>query len=385
MSSAASGGSPRAQALGTLRAWIEQGRFTSGQALPSERDLAQELHVARVTVRSALAELAREGLLDTAFRRKPRVAGLAGGGLMGQTVAMLSIVGAERRAAKPAVYDEFIQTECSRLVEEAGLHVLTLNPQALLAGGLAHLLAQRPCGVLVSHDIGEFEAGQRLIAACAAAGIPVVAYGYSTQLVHCDVVTADQDDGCAALTRWLIARGRRRILRLWRISSTPNWLEYRNAGYERAMREAGLEVLPAIYAPEAPGGKSGQELFQARVRTLAGFLVEHVCGPQPIDAVMTITDPFAYQVAAALRLFGRRPNHDIDIVGYDNTWTHYRQSSEWEAEGPLATVDKRDARIAEEMVGLLLDRLAGRLPAEPQRRTVQSELITIARGRSSVT
>jgi DNA-binding LacI/PurR family transcriptional regulator len=377
MPSAANGGSPRAQVLNTMRAWIEQGRFTSGQALPSERDLAQELRVARVTVRSALAELAREGLLDTAFRRKPRVAGLAGGGLMAKTVAVLSIVGRERRQAKP-VYDEFIQNECSRLVEEAGLHVLTLNPQALLAGGLAHLLAQRPCGVLVSHDIGEFEAGQRLIAACAAAGIAVVAYGYSTQLVHCDVVTADQDAGCAELTRWLLARGHRRILRLWRIASTPNWLEYRNAGYERAMRAAGLEPLPAVYVPEAPGAKSGRELFDARVRTIAGFLVEHLCGPAPIDAVMATTDPHAYQVAAALRLFGRRPNEDIAIVGYDHTWKHY-QLHQWEAEGPLATVDKRDTRIAEEMVGLLLDRLAGRLPAAPQRRTVRGDLVEIAR------
>ena len=46
-----------------LRSLIDSGRLAPGQALPSERDLAQQLGLSRVTVRRALADLVEDGLL----------------------------------------------------------------------------------------------------------------------------------------------------------------------------------------------------------------------------------------------------------------------------------------------------------------------------------
>jgi GntR family transcriptional regulator len=43
---------------------IESGELTSGEAIPTERDLATILNVSRVTVRSAIKELIKEGLLN---------------------------------------------------------------------------------------------------------------------------------------------------------------------------------------------------------------------------------------------------------------------------------------------------------------------------------
>jgi DNA-binding LacI/PurR family transcriptional regulator len=317
----------------------------------------------------------REGLLEAAFRRQHRVAGLASGGLMARTVAVLSHH--HRQDHPRRGYDLAIQVDTSRLLEQAGLHVLNLNPQTLLAGGLAHLLAQRPRGVLVTYDVSESDVGPDLIAACAEARIPVTAYGYSPALRRCDVVTCDQEDGSHRLTRWLIARGRRRILRFWRVGSDSHWLRQRDAGHERAMREAGLEPLPPVVVHGMPNTIPDHATWTATVRRLAGHLPEHLCGGPVIDAVMVASDPHANQIAAALRLFGKVPNVDIDIVGYDNTWSD-EPSRAWEATGPLATVDKRCDRICQELAALMLDRIDGRLPDAPQRRVVEGDFLELA-------
>jgi DNA-binding LacI/PurR family transcriptional regulator len=366
--------SPRRRAITLIRGWIQDGSYTTGQALPAERELAKSLGVARVTVRSALAELVREGLLEAAFRRQHRVAGLASGGLMSRTVAVLSHH--HQRDNPRRGYDLAIQLDASRLLEQAGLHVLNLNPQTLLAGGLAHLLAQRPRGVLVTYDVSESEVGPDLIAACAEARIPVAAYGYSPELRRCDVVTCDQESGSYQLTRWLLTRGRRRILRFWRVGSDSHWLRQRDLGHERAMREAGLEPLPPVVIHGLPNHLTDETAWKRVVRTLAGYLPEHLCGSDAIDAVMVASDPHANQIAAALRLFGKTPNVDVDIVGYDNTWMD-EPSRVWDATRPLATVDKRCDRICQELAALMLDRIAGRLPDAPQRRVVDGDFIEL--------
>lgn len=369
---------PRRRAIDALRTLIQHGRVAAGQTLPAERQLAQQLGVARVTVRSALAELAREGLLDASFRRKRRVAGLASGGLMAQTVAVLSPWHRDDRFRQRRGTDLFIQAELIRLVEAGGHHVLTLNPQKLLDGGLTHLLAQRPRGILVAgHDMGERPDGRSLIEACVGAGIPLVAYSYAAGL-PCDTVASDQDEGCRELVHWLAARGRRRLLRLWRFAGSWGWLVARNAGYERGVREAGLPSLPPVHTKDLPHDGVSEPAFRDLARSIAGFLVEHLCCAEPVDAILVASDPHACQVAAALRLFGRQPNRDVDIVGYDRV-AQSTAGNAWEPEGPLATVDRCDDRIAAEMVALLNDRVAGRLPAAAQHRLVRGTLLELPR------
>ncbi|MFP8966443.1 GntR family transcriptional regulator [Pokkaliibacter sp. CJK22405] len=50
------------QLYGLIRSTIREGRLKSGEALPSERDLAAQMNVSRVTVRRALDRLVEEGI-----------------------------------------------------------------------------------------------------------------------------------------------------------------------------------------------------------------------------------------------------------------------------------------------------------------------------------
>jgi len=56
-----------------LRNAIESGRFPAGSALPSEKQLETEHGVSRITVRRALEELEREGLVERGRGRQARV------------------------------------------------------------------------------------------------------------------------------------------------------------------------------------------------------------------------------------------------------------------------------------------------------------------------
>jgi GntR family transcriptional regulator len=67
----------------TLSQRIRQGRYVTGQRLPSERDLAEELGTSRVTVKAALLRLQSENLIDIvprggAFVRSPSAKAIIG-------------------------------------------------------------------------------------------------------------------------------------------------------------------------------------------------------------------------------------------------------------------------------------------------------------------
>src|SRR4051812_20427510 len=48
-----------------IRRWIALGTYAPGERLPSERELAEQFAVGRMTVRRAIGELATEGLVAT--------------------------------------------------------------------------------------------------------------------------------------------------------------------------------------------------------------------------------------------------------------------------------------------------------------------------------
>jgi DNA-binding LacI/PurR family transcriptional regulator len=120
-------------------------------------------------------------------------------------------------------------------------------------------------------------------------------------------------------------------------------------------------------------GGSLRSQYDVGSRLAAGMLIEHILRTDPIDAIMTFSDGIVFSVAAGCKLLGKVPNKDIAIVGYDNYWKDCRER-EWAGVTPLATVDKHNRRIGEELLRLLLDRIEGRVDSTPQRRVVTPEL-----------
>jgi DNA-binding LacI/PurR family transcriptional regulator len=258
----------------------------------------------------------------------------------------------------------------------AGLNALTLHPDGLDAEGVRRLIADPPLGVLVAHAVGENPWGPPILDRLHRGGVNLVVNGDAPELAAYDRVISDHESGAYELTRWLIRRGRRRILRVWTARLDDYWVRARFAGYERAARESGVAALKPVLVRQFPTGEDADgEIFEARTRQLAGYLLEHLRRPEPVDAIMLASDPDVFPAAAALELLGARPDVDVDVVGYDNNWAdcpgrrHYRAA-------PLATVDKLNHLTGERMLRLLLDDRNGMSGgAEPLRVMVTPRLV----------
>ncbi len=367
------------QAYDEIRSWIAGGKLEPGMRLPSERQLAERLGVSRFSVREALTRLTDEGLLKNRSARirvvaQQSQAAARGPGLLANTVCVLAQSTSRPAAERQPGWSDRVLLGVLEGIEARNTNVLIIH-RALWLESVRRFTADRPLGVLVPETLETKSELRTLLGRIHRAGIPVVVYG-DTGFDDLDQVLSDHERGAFALTNWLIARGRKRIAQLWSCSPDLLWRRRRRAGYERAMAEAGLEPLPAIPMPAFPQETWKRDRFNGAARVIAGHLAEHLTAAEPVDALMLASDREVFGVAAACRLFGKKPNDDVLLVGYDNYWEDCEERK-LESAGPLATADKCNAVIGEEMVALLMDRIDGKLPDAPQTRVIPPEVMIL--------
>ena len=374
---------PRAQRSGQLRVletvhnWIARGELLRGDPLPPMRQLAEQLDVDKATVCRALASMQDDGLVSRRGRRlhvtehaQPAPDQL---GVLGDTV--LIITGADPNAA--SVTRGWLGMVIEGLLGEANAqhcNALVMNPQRL-EPQLGRLLAARPAGMVL---LG-VDRDPNLLERLEQTGLPLVLYGDEFEAHGHDMITPDHVQGTADLTRRLIQHGARRILRVWsHRSDTPKrpiWLDHRDRGYEQAVTEAGLPLLPPVEYRRHDLSGLKEDHFDHRVREAAGRLIEHMLGPDPVDAIIVPTDSHVPEIAAACRLFGRVPNRDVLIGGYDNDWGtgSYRDR---EPTRPLVTTAHDTVHLGQALMRTVLER-ARHPAAEPRRIALPPRVIEL--------
>ncbi|HAU36835.1 MAG TPA: hypothetical protein DCX07_03870 [Phycisphaerales bacterium] len=367
--------SPRARTVHGLRQCILEGLFLTGDRLPAEQKLARRFHVSRGTVRAALERLEEEGLIKGRKNCGYTIVhqSAARSGLMARTVSLLTSF---KEEPKPGLYSAKMKAVESGIADEVrktGLNLLTLHTGEFGQHGVDGLLTDRPMGLVVSCLLEDPGLDQSALLRLSEAKVPLVVHSDAPMFSRYDRVTSDHYSGTAELVRHLISRGRRRILRLW--TTDTYWIDAHNQAYEQAMAAAGIEPIPAVYVSDMPfRAEESREAFAARTRHLAGYLVEHFQDARKIDAIMVATDCEVFPTAAACRLFGADPAGDVVVAGYDNSWEDAFER-QWEPAVPVATVEKNNHGIGEELVRLLVDRVEGRLEETAQRRVVPQKLV----------
>jgi len=373
---------PRARALRLLQNWIKTGSLKPGSTLPSERQLAAKLDVSLATTQRAVAMLEEEGLILRKDKRSRIVAGAGGEpSVLANTVLVFTDAepSASAAGAKPSGFIKDIGYGALKAVGESVSHAMVIHPAKLNPADFARLLQHRPKGVVVS-DLEDRNQPlfPELAAAMKEANIPFVVFGDYGTLDPYDRVVPDHEAGEYEVTRWLISRGRRRILCIFP-SNRPELAEARYAGYRRAMEEAGLAPLPILW--DEMGGlitESTPANFRIRTAYFHGCLAPRLTGADPVDALVTTNDRQAFEVGSACRDLDCLSDDRLLIAGYDN---FYGQADAWERDLcpiiPAATVDKQNFQIGVELVRLLLDRIEGRLPAEHQVRKVPPVFIPL--------
>ncbi|MCS6859624.1 MAG: LacI family transcriptional regulator [Abditibacteriales bacterium] len=194
------------------------------------------------------------------------------------------------------------------------------------------------------------------VRALMAAGVPVVSLEHVKDL-EVDVVTADYAAGAYQATRYLLQRGRAPVglvLIGWNIE--VNWR--REAGYRRAVEEAGLEPMVFVLPP------SKDSLFAQGYRG-----VERALDARPRPASLLFPDDeMAVGALRCLKDEGIPVPEVMAVIGWDN----------------LPLCDYVDPRLSsltapvEETVALAIERLFARLNgdhSQPAVQLVQPELV----------
>jgi len=373
-----------------IRGACESGEWAQGDPVPPVRELAARHGLSLAVVNQELRRMVDDGLLNTVPRVgtfvggpssvvTPRPAPREGNGFLSNTIILL------RRPRNPhytaahlvSGISDAMHEAAAEPIDQAGMDVLALQIDRLLdeqtgPRELERVVAQKPYGVVISAHLGPEEEVVKLARAFTGRGIPVSLFD---DLGDFDRVVSDHESGAYQLTRWLIERGNRRIRQVWEGKGERRWMQARRCGYERAMLEAGLSPRSGLYMPFYSEWQS-IHAFEDQVRGTCGTMIEALRGGQADDALMAPSDGPFYVLAGVCRMLGIEPNRDVAIVGYDNYWRDCPHLASLQC-APLATVEKFNEESGRELVRLLIDRVEGRLSAEPQRRAITPELVVV--------
>ncbi|MER6064084.1 LacI family DNA-binding transcriptional regulator [Streptomyces sp. NPDC001792] len=211
-------------------------------------------------------------------------------------------------------------------------------------------IAERMAGVIVAAA----SRGRTDVSALQSRGIPVVAVDRRPRGAGADAVLVDNEEGSAAATAHLLARGYRRIACITGPQGAST-AEERLAGYRSALREflAGDQGDPAAAA-------EGVDLLRDYTRH-ADFKVEGgytamadlLALPQPPDAVFAANNLMAVGALRAVREAGLEPP-EIGVLSFGEVpWAPLTRPG-------LTTVQVPSYDLGWTAAGLLLDRIAGK-------------------------
>ena len=382
---------PRARVLQWLQHAIEEGEIQRGEAIPSERALAKLLGVAQNTAAAALDEAESRGIV---FRRSPSARkrfvpdAAANSAVANATIYVMGEPAfAPDGSPAPRWTDRYLSMEAVARLSATGRHVMVLNSDVLSLAAVDDLFRAPPAAMLILSTVAGQPNAMRALEHCRAAGVPVVVHGNAPDLRAFDRIYTDHRATGRDLTRWLLARGRKRVVPFFPYMPEPFWASERLAGYADAMREAGLAPCPcAVFGTALPDDTPAAERFRVRRALAVSKLLELGCGRVALgnaecrmqngpDALLCLSDNWARVAIAAMRDLGLVPHRDILVVGHDNIDSG-AEFGAFEADAPDATIDKHNETKAAALAALLAARLAGELPPEPQCRTHAFELVT---------
>ncbi len=377
--------SSRERVVRWLENAITSGKIPRGGEIPSERALAKLLGVAKNTAAAAVDEAVARGLVLCREGTRKRYAGelrKGGNSLASSTVFVLARL--ERFtdiATAPTWTDSFLALDLVQRLSLAGRPVLFFDTDSLPGGDLKTVFDARPAAMVVTSALNGDPAALRALERCRKEGIPAVVYGNAPELRAFDRAYSDHRAGSRDLTRWLIAHGRKRIVPFFPYPFDPPrfWAQERLAGYAEAMREAGFAPHKEVFFGSAllsDRGWAGEKLrINAAMAVAALSSLRGADGALP-DALLCLNDDWAKPALLAIRDMGLAPNRDILVAGYDNVRRDFTPEAVIPFR-PAVTVNKHNERSAEDLAALVLARLDGTLPPEPQARIHEHEIVEI--------
>ena len=332
---------------------IAQGLYPSGQRLPTERTLADEFHVSRIIIRSAVKEIERRELVRCSAGCRPVV---QGGQSAPRRVAIATARGSIALWAWASpnwqgsvmIVNGIRQTldhDRHRLVLESAIGETFEEWVGSEDRFLRRIIREHDVEGVILWYLGA-DTNLPALEALREAQIPMV---FLDRLppdgFEADYVGVDNVRAAGMAVKHLLRLGHHSIAHVSNLD-TASTIDERFAGYCRALDRAQLPIRPDLIVHDSLSGDECES-------TIA--LVEQLLArPDPPTAIFAVNDQVAFRVVAALRALGRSAPDDVAVVGFDGIEQRVQEPPF------LTTMCQPFDLMGAKAVELLLDRIARR-------------------------
>jgi len=343
---------------------IYSGAYRGGRMMPSERALADEFGISRITVRQAVEELERRSLIVRSARCRPIVRPLE--------EAITGNDSSENTGGSTSVARRSVAVWLWPGADAPGISTILRGIRRALPADDFRIILECPTGDSREHfEEPEQQFLRRIISdadvegvilwylggednlpallATREAGLPLVFLDREPpEGFDSDYVGVDNTESAAALVTYLIEQGHRKILHITNRERVSTVAE-RREGYRRALERAGIPYRPEwVLRFEGPAPNDPMRGERQLAEAIAAL---RESGGDCPSAVFVVNDDTALRLVAALRERDIRVPEDIAVAGFDGI-------ERWMAGTPfLTTICQPYERLGIRAAETLLERL----------------------------
>jgi len=339
---------------------ITQGDYQEGDRIPSEKELAEEYHVSRITSKKALEMMAERKLitrapgkgsfvgngelsestqmdenpdLSDASQRKPFLFGLLLPDFS-ESFGTTLISGAEQEGARENCYLVVKKSYGRQDVEEKALN-------ALLELGVAGIIIMPVHGELYSRKILEL----------ALNGFPIVSVDRCMNGIPISFVGTNNNEASEKATDFLLDLGHNHISVLSPPYQNTSTISDRVEGFIKSHAQHGIEIDDSIWRTDLISTLPGKDSGKSRQEDISK-IVELLRDNPEITCLYALEYNIALLAMRAAKSIGKRVPEDLSIVCFDSPDSHYQ----YECEGGyrFTFVRQREAEMGATAVRLLL-------------------------------
>lgn len=280
---------------------IKSGQYPIGSKLPNSKQLCAELDVSEITVRRALSEIAKTGLIERLSGKGTYVSNKKAKHYRRKTATVSLII---PQLGISSFYSEIL----SGVEEEAfkrNLKLLLYSTRESVereALQLDRILGETPDGtIFISHSnySEHFCKLEKLTKSSFLTTVDVPINSLS-----CDHVSTDNETGTSQAVRHLVESGKKRLVLLTK-SVVNTIMAEREKHFLNATEAFGTSIAPSMIVHV--------ENDDSRVFSKVTELLNST---NPPDAILATTEKFAIQAYEAIRNNGKRLPNEIALIGF---------------------------------------------------------------------
>lgn len=335
------------QITNVLEKAIIEGDFLPSARLPTENELENELGISRVTIRQAMNEAVKMGLV---VRNAGKGTFVADRSQESRKVGFISYIVHHLTSS----FNTQMLLAVESTLKNSGHHLIfgssegDLEKENLLLNNLNN---KDTLGVLIQPVYSEKT--ERALTHLAQSSMPLVLIDREVPGLNASQVTSDHFGGGQVVVQHLIDQGYRNIVYLTGHVNMVSSVMGRYSGYQAAMQQAGFPPQPAVVLKSM-----GEIGYNRSVRVTSDqeeMILQEICQfltkPGWPEAIVATNDAVALLVLRAANRLKLRVPEDLALTGYDEL----DFASSWN----LTSVDQHADQIGAQAANLLLKQIRG--------------------------